>query len=47
MDRLLVDGGGGDAGGGEDAVDGFLRNGARGEGATGVASLESGEEVHG
>lgn len=37
MDGLLVDGRGGDSAGGEDAVDGFLRNGLRGEGAAGVA----------
>ena len=47
MDGLLVDGRGGESAGFEDAVDGFLRNGSRGEGAAGVASLESGEEVHG
>lgn len=47
MDGLLVDGRGGDSAGGEDAVDGFLRNGLRGEGAAGVAGVEEGGKVHG
>ena len=47
MDGLLVDGRGGDSAGGEDAVDGFLRNGLRGEGAAGVAGVEEMREIHG
>ena len=47
MDGLLVDGRGGESAGFEDAVDGFLRNGSRGEGATGVAAVEKGGDVHG
>ena len=46
MDGLLVDGRGGYSAGFEDAVDGFLRNGAGGEGATGVATIEEGGKVH-
>lgn len=47
MDGLLIDGRRGDSAGGEDAVDGFPRNGLRGEGAAGVAAVEYGREVHG
>ena len=47
MDGVLVDGRGGDSAGIEDAVDGFLSNGLRGEGAAGVAAVEDGREVHG
>ena len=47
MDGLLVDGRGGDSAGGEDAVDGVLGNGLRGERAAGVAAVEDGCEVHG
>lgn len=39
VDGLLVDGRGGEAGGGEDAVDGFPRDGVGGEGAAGVAGV--------
>lgn len=45
MDGLFVDGRGGDAAGFEDTVDGFLRNGAGGEGATGVAAVKEGGDV--
>ena len=47
MDGLFIDGRGGDAGGFEDTVDGFLRNGLRGEGAAGVAAIENRGEIHG
>lgn len=47
MDGLFVDGRGGESAGFEDAVDGLLRNGARGERAAGVAGLEKGGEIHG
>lgn len=40
MDGLLVDGRGGYSAGFEDAVDGFPRDGSRGEGAAGVAAVE-------
>ena len=39
MDGLLVDGRGGYSAGFEDAIDGFPRNGAGGEGAAGVAGI--------
>ena len=47
VDGLLVDGRGGYSSGFEDAVDGFPRDGLRGEGAAGVAGVEEGGEVHG
>ena len=47
MDGLLVDGRGGYSAGFEDAVDGFPRDGSRGEGAAGVSFWENGGEVHG